>query len=82
MTESLIGAASPIQLGGQENGEIKISFNICKIVRILRCRGFIGRSQISPKRLKTSRFDYHGWISRKTYYQFISKIGMAWNDLR
>ena len=51
-----------------------LSFIISKVFRILRRRGYLERSQISLKRLKTAGLDYHSWISRKIYSRFIVKL--------
>ena len=51
-----------------------LSFIISKVFRILRRRGYLERSQISLKRLKTAGLDYHSWISRKIWGRFIVKL--------
>ena len=53
---------------------LSLSFKISKEFRILRRRGYLERSPISLKRLKTASLDYHSWISRKFYRQFIVKL--------
>ena len=56
-----------------------LSFIISKVFRILRRRGYLERSQISLKRLKTAGLDYHSWICRKIYCRFIIKLEPPWS---